>query len=279
MSEEGNGNAAGEGGETPWYESLKPAAEDLPTYQKYKTQEDALRALPHQQRLLGKAIQIPSSDKPAEIEAAHREILTKLGAPKEAKAYGLEEMLKDVPQAIRDNTPPEVLKVMAEDALDLGLLPWQMKRAWQRQLERAQAHLAAKPERDRAAEVERINAKTEVLGPKYELAIKDGEAAAARLDNDLLAEQNSKLSADDLAQKGGVLMQALKKADDPVLWRAFQHIHDRLYAESGSPATPNVPGNADGSAYQGHYNAAKQMWPKRGESFWHNYAKEKAGAR
>lgn len=273
--DEGGGDASG--GE-PWYQALSPSQEDIGILSKYKTQAEALKAGISAQHMIGKMIALPDSAKlkPEEVEASHRDILGKLGAPKEAKEYGLDKLRDKLPESVRASFTDDVLQTIADDWTDAGVLPWQVKSMWARMVKRIESGLAAKPERDRAAEVERIQSLQDVLGPKYELAIKDGEAAAMRLDNALLAEQNSKLKPEEIAEKGGVLTQALRKADSPVIWRAFQHLYDRLFAEGpGSPQ--GTTGPATGGVYQDSYNEAKAMWPNRGAEIWTRYAKEKAG--
>lgn len=258
---------------TPWYESQGLPKDDHGIYSKYKTPEDALKSIPSRERLINSNIQIPSADlKPEEQEAAHREILAKMGAPKDTSAYAISEWIKTIPKEILDATPPGYFDMLTADAKELGLLPWQLKRSialqTKRALEMRQKAIEDAPQREQ----EETQKWTSVVGPKIEIARQQAENAASRLDNTLFIEQNAKMDPETLRTKGGLLVQALREANDPVLYKAMQHINDRLFVEAGQPQ--GSMGKGQKSAHAQAYEYAKTSWPNRGEEFWQKYARE-----
>jgi len=269
--------------ETQWYDQFVGEGEDAESVKKvlgkYKTADDAIKSIPYREKLLGKPdgnkVELPGSELKGDgLVAAHRDILTKLGAAKDATGYQgvYDEMTKDLSDSERANLSETFGADIMAEAAELGLLPWQFQQGLAQALQRNGQMVDAR--RDNQDECD----KALKTAWRHHLAENKGlaETAAARIDDELFRDENAEqLSEAQRAEQGGLFKRLVVESQDPLLYRVLCMVHDRLYSEGG-----NLPAHVNGSpvadAYAVAMRDAKNIWPNS-PTLWEPYAKEKTG--
>lgn len=259
----------------PWYARLKPSEDDVKIYGKYKDPDEAIKSIPSRERGFHSRIPLPAADaKPEEAVKAHRSILGKLGAYKDASGYKqlAQAAYEKLPESVKEHLPEARLDHWAERALALNMLPWQFESELAEAFNGVEAQIQSAEE----AKLERQDALEKAMktryGVKWQTPVTNAETMATHMDEFL--RENAKglgIEGEDGKVAKDAFTQRLKLYNDPVLYAAFEHLYDVLLSEgTGSPR--RLGGKVD-DAHSQHYNYAKTHWPNRGEAYWADYAK------
>lgn len=259
--------------ESPWYKAAPYyKEEDDGIWSKYKTAEDALKSIPHKERMLSKMVELPADDVDPEARAkAISKILGKLGAPKKVEGYKevAERAMKDIPDSVLDALPEGFIDRCCEEAHELGYLPHQFEKHLAMAMSHIEGNLRAQQDARDAADKEMKRIFGHRLGEMKGLA----EKAASMFDDDMFREENAKLPPQERAEKGGLIKRMLIESQDPHLYRLMAYLHDRLFSEGDGPIPSHGPGKVD-DAYTRAFKDAQSAWPNRGREFWEKYANE-----
>jgi hypothetical protein len=272
---DGGEGATGDAGAEPWYSQYGAAEDDAKILGRYKDAGEAIKSIAHRERAFHDRIALPKADaKPEELQKAHRNILTKLGAPKEPAGYAaiIEAAKETVPEGLKDRLPDAFWDNCAKDAHELGYLPWQ----FERHLAMAVQHLDNGTKAEQDAKLERQDALEKTLktryGLKWQSHATNAELVASKLDEFLLQNPKALEGADGQPPKDA-FSKLLQDGHHPALDAALDHLYDLLLSEGdGGPRRLGAKGD---DAYSKAYNEAKGRWPKRGETVWADYAQRK----
>lgn len=127
---------AGGAGEAAWYSKYPQEART--NLAKYKDADAAILGLTEAAKLVGKSIQIPAADAPAEV---WKDFYKKLGRPESKDGYDLKVKLSDGTEA-----PDGKSDWFREVSLEAGLRPEQARLIYQRSLEAATAAMKQRSE-------------------------------------------------------------------------------------------------------------------------------------
>jgi len=255
-----------------WYDSYGLAAEDAAVVAKYKDVGEAVKSIPAAQRFISTAVTLPKTTAtPKERAESVRGIMGRLGAFDSPDKY-LQIATEKMPKELKGIIPDAELKKLAEKAHATGMLPEHftegIEERYQMLMEQVEADV-----KFRDAGEQQLD---QVWGRDKETKKANAVLLARHYDDTLFAEDNKKLSPEELAEKGGKLTQLLREINLPDLWRVFADLHRVLLAEGNMGGHTTPP--AEKGAWDQMYAKARQMWPELGEATWRKYANEKTGA-
>jgi len=259
-----------------WHESYEDLGDDdRKILAKYKTIEDAVRSIPHRERKLSDLkLDFPPDDAEPEVrEKSHRSILRRMGAPKKIEVYQqiAEAAVKEFPDAVREFLPDGYIQSCCEEGLELHQLPWQFEKALAMSLSHVEATVNARRDRREKSEKEMKR----IYGHHMAETKGEAEKLADAFDGDLFRQDNLQLPPQERQEKGGLLKRLLVESQNPVLYRFFAHLHDKLLSE-GDGSIAGSAANRGSDGYTRAYEAAKANNPKRPE-LWDKMAKEATG--
>jgi hypothetical protein len=265
--------------EPRWFDHLLPqdatergAHEKV--FGKYKDADEALASIPHREKLVGTRVDFPDPALPAEdTEKAHRKILAKLGAKKDAAGYAVDELLKDLDDSAKALIPEGAIARLQEQAAELHLLPWQFERMLARALAEHEAGVRAQHDTRDAAEREMKR----IFGHHLTEKMGAAEQAADLIDGDLFGQELAAMGEAERSERGGPLKQLVRDTNDPRLYRLMAFLHDRLYAEGEPVARGRSVAAQD--QWTRDYKAYLAENPKRGPDLARRYADERAKER
>lgn len=235
---------------------------------RYETEADAVRSIPSREQVLSTRVSLPGKDLEGDerIEA-HVKVLRQMGAPEEAKGY--ESVLTRVREGASDEVRARLedgfLEKTAADALELGLLPWQLEKYMTLSLDNLENQIQARHE-------ECEGQLKKIFRHNYGQRMAEAETVADMLDQDLFGEDNKALGEQERSERGGVAKQMLVNADNPQLYRMLAYVHDRLFSEGSIPA--HLAGQGGKDAYAEGMAEGKQLWPNSPD-LWERHAREK----
>ena len=259
-----------------WYDGYVAAdptrAESL---SRYKSQDDFVNSWFEQRKMISNAVTAPDPTAENYLDEVKKARL-KLGAKANPSEYEVK-----IPDDIEGLDREAFIKTVTERAAKFGVTQQELDQEVESSLEAFRKTQAEHAETVRSQEEAQAKAAKElddalsrVWGGRKEAQLNNAILMARHYDDGLFAEENKSLSQEERAEKGGLLAQRLRKANDPMLWRLFAVLHNQILAESdpprgGRPAYRPVP-NVEVERYE----EAKRRWPKRGHEYWDKYAKE-----
>lgn len=279
LSSDTNSDTGDDIQDAPWYDGIEGLDDGgRKILDKYKTQEDAIKSIPHRERRLGDLkIDFPDEKaSPEDREKQHRLILRRMGLPKESDAYKetAAKLMKDLAPDVKKAISEDVVAQTCQEAVELGLLPWQFEKLFAEKL----ANTVQQVENGQDTSVAAQNKLEKAMKLRYKLQhgdhVQNAELMAAHLD-DFIRENPHGLEGENGKIAKDAVSQLLKGQSNPVLYAVFDYLHDLILSEGDGSGTRRFGAPAN-DVYTNAYNTAKTQWPNRGEDYWKGYANDVA---
>lgn len=279
---EGEGGDGGGGGGEPWYAKDGFTEEQLPTVKRYKTRESWNNAHFEQRKTIAQHEAAAPPDatklKPEEFMPKLREWRARAGGIIDSKAVKVN--FPDDLKGYIEGHLPNLAKEIAEDAAEIGMTQIEIdakveklaKTIRTRMENEGTAAADAKRAQDEAM-AEADKKLTELWGDKKEAQDNNSTLFAHKMDELLFAVDNEALSEEEIADRGGLLAQDLRKLDPDSrqrMTRLFNFLWNKLYAESETPSTGN---RTTDNLYADRLAKVKAQYPKRPE-LWDQMARD-----
>ncbi len=255
----------------PWYGNYGYTDEkDINILSQYKTEEEFRTGAIDTKRKIGAMFSVPDLAAPdyADKLKASR---VKLGGKASAAEY-----VTNIPEELTSFATDEFITSAKESAAKWGLTQAELDEGLKSQLENtkqaAEDHNTESKDRDDASarlKVANREAREKLWGARTDDQLARGMDVARHFDTTLFAQDNMQLSEEERAEKGGLLAQRLKAADDPILDRLFAILHDKFLSEGGPT---DHHSSLKTSVYNDRYAQAKVAYPARGHEWWDELA-------
>jgi len=246
----------------PWYGKYGLTEEGhINVVKQYKTENDFVLGAIETKKKIGAMFSVPDpndADYADKLKASR----VKLGGKTSADDY-----TSDIPDELTSFATDEFIQSAKESAAKWGLTQSELDEGLKSQLEatkQASESNAAqnKEQTDKAANLKVANreALEKLWGARTDDQLARGMDVARHFDTTLFAQDNLSISEEERAEKGGLLAQRLKAADDPILHRLFAIMHDKFLSE-GDPTDHHS--STKSSLYNERFAQAKDAYPNR----------------
>ena len=251
----------------PWYNKYGYTDQDkINVLSQYKSDEAFIEGAIETKKKIGAMFSAPEPSDPEYADKLKNSRI-RLGAKATPDEYQA-----DIPEELQEYSTDEFLKNARDQAAKWGLTQAEYNEAIKERLELAkeQAGDNQKSIDDAAKEKVARREKLEGLwGRRTDDILAKCMDLANHFDTTLFAKDNMDISTEERAEKGGLLAQKLKNADDPDLWRLFAVLNDKFLSEGSSP---DHIASTKSSMYQERYKQAQASYPARGHEWWDELA-------
>jgi len=255
----------------PWYGTYGYTDEkDINILSQYKTEEEFRKGAIDTKRKVGAMFSAPDPAAPdyADKLKASR---VKLGGKASAAEY-----VTNIPEELTSFSTDEFLASAKENAAKWGLTQSEFDEGLKSQLENTKQasedyDTEVKDRTDASARLKVTNRESleKLWGARTDDQLSKCMDVARHFDTTLFAQDNMAMSEEERAEKGGLLAQRIKNADDPLTWRLMAILHDKFLSEGGPT---DHHSSTKTSLYNDRYAQAKVAYPARGHEWWDELA-------
>ena len=260
--------------ESNWYDGRNVEGDRLAEFQRYTSASAWDDAHFAQKSQISKSM-VPPDPTSENYITQVKQARLKLGAKANASEYTV-----TIPEDIDGLDRDAFTKQVTDRAVKFGVTQGELDSEVTTALDEFKKSHAESIKAAEAAENEKSNvirqtdeSLSHLWGARKEAQMNNAMLMAKHYDDGMFAEENGQLSEEVRAEKGGIMVQRLKQSNDPVMYRLFAVLHDKILSE-GTPPPGGRPamGQPTTNVQMLRYEEAKAKWPMRGEETWQRYA-------